>query len=168
MVFTPARAAGTARPIGMRVVIGYKMAKAVLMVVVASWLTATPSGAYQAVERLARDLAEAGAASAHVGAWLEQHLSLRIVKHAMWLAWGDALTTAAEAALLLQRKPWGEWIVTAGLGLLLPIELVALARRPSAAKVVALVGNGAVVAYLLRRRMPPVRDWAPLSSQRHR
>jgi len=69
------------------------------------------------------------------------------------LAWLDGLFTAAEAVLLILRKPWSEWMVAIGLGLLLPFELVSVIRKPSIGKLAVLLINAAVVAYLVRRRI---------------
>jgi uncharacterized membrane protein (DUF2068 family) len=55
--------------------------------------------------------------------------------------------------LLILRKPWSEWMVAIGLGLLLPFELISVIRKPSIGKLAVLVINAAVVAYLVRRRI---------------
>ena len=73
------------------------------------------------------------------------------------MAWLDSVTTAAEVILLLRGKAWGEWLVAAGLGALVVVEVVSLERRPSLTRLVVLIVNAAVVAYLVARRSREVK-----------
>jgi len=81
------------------------------------------------------------------------HLTPRAEHRAAVVACLDGLSTLAEGLLLLSGKAWGEWIVVAGLGALLPIEAVSLARRPRIGRATVLLVNASVVAYLARRRI---------------
>ena len=52
--------------------------------------------------------------------------------------------------LWLQRR-WGEWATVVITGLLVPVEVYEIVRHPSGLKVVVLIVNVAVVAYLVHR-----------------
>ena len=52
--------------------------------------------------------------------------------------------------LWLQRR-WGEWATVVITGLLVPLEVYEIFRHPNALKVVVLIGNIAVVVYLIVR-----------------
>ncbi len=138
---------------GLKLIIAYKALKAPVMLGVAVWLTVAPSRAYEIVEWAAEELSSANSFWSPLGDWIAQHLSLRTLRGGAALAWLDGLFTAAEAVLLILRKPWGEWMVAIGLGALLPFELISVMRKPSIGKIVVLVINAAVVAYLVRRRL---------------
>jgi uncharacterized membrane protein (DUF2068 family) len=127
------------------------------MLALALWLTFSPRGAYEFVESIAEELSAGGALWARLGEWIEVHLSTKIIRGGAVLAWLDAITTAAEVTLLLLRKPWAEWLVTLGLGTLIPLELFSLERRPGLGKAIVLLINAAVVVYLARRRIKAAR-----------
>jgi uncharacterized membrane protein (DUF2068 family) len=52
--------------------------------------------------------------------------------------------------LWLQRR-WGEWTTVVITGLLIPVEVYEIFRHPSAAKILVLIVNMAVVGYLVYR-----------------
>ncbi|HKV79377.1 MAG TPA: DUF2127 domain-containing protein [Candidatus Sulfotelmatobacter sp.] len=52
--------------------------------------------------------------------------------------------------LWLQRR-WGEWATVVITGLLIPVEVYEIFRHPSAAKILVLIVNMAVVGYLVYR-----------------
>jgi uncharacterized membrane protein (DUF2068 family) len=52
--------------------------------------------------------------------------------------------------LWLQRR-WGEWATVVITGLLIPVEVYEIFRHPSAAKILLLIVNMAVVGYLVYR-----------------
>jgi uncharacterized membrane protein (DUF2068 family) len=52
--------------------------------------------------------------------------------------------------LWLQRR-WGEWATVVITGLLIPVEVFEIFRHPSAAKILVLIVNMAVVGYLVYR-----------------
>jgi uncharacterized membrane protein (DUF2068 family) len=56
---------------------------------------------------------------------------------------------ATEGVGLLLRKRWAEYLTVIATALLLPVEVYELVRHPSAAKVLVLVANAAVVVYLI-------------------
>jgi uncharacterized membrane protein (DUF2068 family) len=136
--------------IGFRLIIGYKFVKAALMFGVALWLTTAPGAAFRTLEQLARQLAEGGAAFAQAGHWIQEHLTKSFVLRGALLAWLDSISSALEGFLLLSGKPWAHWIVIIGLAALLPFEVMSLEHRPAIGKLLVLLANVAIVAYLAR------------------
>ena len=63
----------------------------------------------------------------------------------------DGALTLCEGWILYRGLTWGPWLVVMTTGSLLPFEVVELARRPRAGRLVVLVVNLAIVSYLARR-----------------
>lgn len=141
------------RPVGLRLVIGYKLVKALLVLGVATFLTLEPREAARAAIAFAHELMESGAFLSRAGRWLGLHVSRKDLHHAAALAWLDGTTTLAEAWLLFRGKPWGEWLVVLTLAALVPFEAVSLERHPGPIKGLGMALNVAVVAYLAMRRI---------------
>ena len=144
------------RPPGLKVIIAYKFLKAPIMLALAGALTFAPSSTIREARHVVYQLSEGGGISWRLAHWLEPHLTERVEHRAAIVAWADGVSTLAEGLLLLSGKTWGEWIVVAGISLLLPVEVVALVRRPRLGRALVLVVNAAVVAYLARRRLTAV------------
>lgn len=136
--------------VGFRLIIGYKFAKAALMFGVALWLTTAPGAAFRTLELLARELADGGAVFARAGHWIQAHLTHTFVLRGALLAWLDSSSSAVEGFLLLSGKPWAHWIVILSLAALLPFEVLSLEHRPGTGKVLVLLVNALIVAYLAR------------------
>lgn len=149
------QAAGSAaeRPLGLRLIVGYKSLKAIVMFGLATWWSVAPASALRLAEAAATELSAHGATFVRLREWVEQHLSRRVVTGGAILAWADGVATVAEVVLLLLGKPWGEWLVALGIASLLPVELVSMGRRPGYGKLVVLIVNAAIVVYLFRRRI---------------
>lgn len=143
--------------IGFRLIILYKFCKAALMLGIALWLTIAPGMAYRAMEMLARELAEGGAVFGRAGHWIQEHLSNNIVLRGALLAWLDSTSSALEGFLLLSGKTWAEWVVIIGLACLLPFEIRSLEHRPGIVKILVLVANAVIVAYLARTQLQKAR-----------
>jgi uncharacterized membrane protein (DUF2068 family) len=62
-----------------------------------------------------------------------------------------AAVFATEGTGLLLRKHWGEWLTVVVTASFVPFEVYELVHRPTATRVVALVINALVVAYLIVR-----------------
>ncbi len=139
------------RPLGLRLIIAYKLLKVPAMVGLALALTLAPVRVHSLVADFAEELAGGGALVRRIGEWIHGHVLPALVA-AKWIAWLDALATLVEVVLLLMGKAWGEWIVVAGLGALIPAELWSM-RKPSVIKLMVLAGNAVIVAYLARRRL---------------
>jgi uncharacterized membrane protein (DUF2068 family) len=116
-------------------------------------LVVAPARALQVAQRITAEISESGSLGWRAARALEPHLTPRTEHRAAIVAWLDGLLTLTEGLLLLSGKAWGEWIVIAALGALLPIEAVSLARRPRIGRAAVLLVNAAVVAYLVRRRL---------------
>jgi hypothetical protein len=142
---------------GFKLIITYKFCKAALMLGVALWLTTAPGSAYRSLEFVARELAEGGAAFARAGHWIREHLSNSMVIRGAILAWLDSVSSALEGFLLLSGKTWAEWIVIVGLACLLPFEVLSLEHRPGLGKVIVLLANLLIVAYLARLQLRKAR-----------
>jgi uncharacterized membrane protein (DUF2068 family) len=149
---------GSRRPLGLRLILAYKSAKAVAMFGLAVWLTFWPASAVRIAESIVTELSAHGATFVRLRAWVEAHLSLRVVGWSALVAWGDGVATVVEVVLLMLGKWWGEWMVAIGIGALLPVELVSLGRRPGFWKLAVLVANSVIVVYLFRRRIRDHRE----------
>jgi uncharacterized membrane protein (DUF2068 family) len=57
-----------------------------------------------------------------------------------------------EAYGLWHGRAWAEWLAIVSGGLYLPVEVYELVRHPSVVKALLLLGNAALVVYLLRAR----------------
>jgi uncharacterized membrane protein (DUF2068 family) len=141
------------KPVGLRLIIAYKVIKSALVLGVAVLLTRAPEKASAFTEHLIHALAERGALLHRIGEWLRAHGAATLVTDARMVAWVDGVTTGIEGALLISGRAWGEWVVVGSLALLIPAELVSLDRRFSLAKVVVIVVNVAIVAYLVHLRL---------------
>lgn len=147
-----------ARPSGIKIIIAYKLAKAPLVLALAIWLTSRPHAALDAAAEIARELAEGGATWDRTASWITTHVTVANIDRAAFVAWLDAVSTSVEGILLLIGKSWGEWIVVVGLAAILPIEIASLARHAGVIKVIILAANGAIVAFLLGRRVTALRS----------
>jgi uncharacterized membrane protein (DUF2068 family) len=141
------------RPTGLKAIVAYKFAKAPAMLALAVALTFLPVRSVAVARRLSVELSETGSLGWRLAHWLEPRLTRGAEHKAAALAWLDGASTLAEGMLLLSGSAWGEWIVVAGLGLLVPLELVALLRHPRPGRALVLLINTAVVAYLVRLRL---------------
>lgn len=77
--------------------------------------------------------------------------------HLLWLAAAATLYATirfVEAYGLWRGRGWAEWMAILSGGVYLPIEIYELARRPGALRLLVLIFNSGIVAYLLlyRRR----------------
>ncbi len=62
-----------------------------------------------------------------------------------------------EGLGLYFEKPWAEYLVIVNTFLLVPVEVFELIKKPSWVKVLLLVGNLAIVAYLIYLRTKAIR-----------
>src|SRR5262245_23688576 len=114
---------------GIRLIIVYKLVKAVVMFALALVVTFEPAAVLAWAQGLAHQLGESRTTWAHLGKWIDSHLSRGVIANGTVLVWLDAVTTAVEGLLLLSGRAWAEWIVVAGMAGLIPLELRALIRR---------------------------------------
>jgi uncharacterized membrane protein (DUF2068 family) len=144
-----------AQETGVRAILTYKFVKAVLQVAAAVVLL------YGARHGLAASLTRFADHLRHhaVNAWsnIAVHAVERFL-HAphsiVWTAYaalGDAVLSAVEGYALWRGYAWGEWLVVGTTASLIPFELYALTRHVRAGRLILLVLNLLIVAYLVNR-----------------
>jgi len=67
-------------------------------------------------------------------------------------AFGYAVLMGSEGVALYLRKPWARWFTIGATSSLLPIELYEIVRELHPVRVLVLLANLAIVAYLLERK----------------
>ena len=67
-------------------------------------------------------------------------------------AFGYAALMGTEGVGLYLRKPWSRWFTIAATSSLIPIEVYEIVRELHAVRILVLIANVAIVAYLFRRR----------------
>ncbi len=141
------------RPLGLQLIIGYKLAKAALVIALAAWLTASSGAAYREARHLIALLNEHPGVLHRLAQWLDARVTLGAVHTARIVAWLDGAATLVEGLLLLTGRAWGEWLVVAGVAALLPFEVIGVVAHPRLPRVAVLVINAAIVAYLVWLRL---------------
>lgn len=143
-----------ARSLGIRVIIGYKLVKAPIVLGLALWSSVAPHSAVHVAERIVHEIAEGGATLARFAYCTRGYLTAGFAIDAAILAWVDGVSTAVEGGLLLLNgSVWGEWVVVAALAALVPVEALSLERHPSVIRWGVLTINALIVAYLGSRRL---------------
>jgi uncharacterized membrane protein (DUF2068 family) len=136
----------------LRVVITYKWVKGVVQLVLATALTIT------VVLGLGDELADwAHAFRNHstrayailLGRALERATSPRGLHITLLALFVDGTVTCIEGWALQRRHPWGPWLVVGVTGSLLPFEVYELFRHFRWIRVLVLLVNAAVVAFLI-------------------
>jgi uncharacterized membrane protein (DUF2068 family) len=141
------------QPAGLRFIIVYKFVKAVLQVAAAILLF------YGAAHGLSARLADfADRLQEHaVHAWSNVFAAAleRFVHSRHSLVWTadalllDAILSTVEGWALSRGYTWGEWLVVGATALLIPFEIRALFHHLRVGRVLLLVVNVAIVAYLI-------------------
>jgi uncharacterized membrane protein (DUF2068 family) len=141
------------RETGLRLILGYKLGKAALWLLLAAALgLLVATGRVEVFRELARGLRAhvAGRWSLLAGAALESVLSvrgLRLLEVGLVL---DGLLSLVEGWALWRGHRWGPWLVVVATALPVPVEAWELVRHASPWRALLLTVNLAVVAYLLR------------------
>jgi uncharacterized membrane protein (DUF2068 family) len=141
------------QPLGLRLIITYKILKAVLQVAAAAFLF---YGAAHGLGARLADFAERLREHA-VHAWSNVFAAalLRFVHARHSLVWTadallfDAGLSGVEAWALSRGYTWGEWLVVGATSLLIPFEIRALLHHVRLGRALLLVLNVAIVAYLI-------------------
>jgi uncharacterized membrane protein (DUF2068 family) len=142
-------------PAGLRMVIAYKLGKALLQIPAGLLLA---YGARHGLEATLGALAEALRRHA-VHAWSERAAAalihaagspreLRLMAAALGV---DGVVSFLEGWVLLRGYRWGPWVVVGATGVFIPYELLSLPHHLHAGRIVLLAINCAVVVYLARR-----------------
>lgn len=145
----------TTRPAGVRMIIGYKLGKAILQVAAALILFyGATHGLAAALTEFAEKLREH---AVHAWSNIVAAALLRFThaRHSLWLAayalLGDALLSGLEGWALWRGFAWGSWLIVGATACLLPFEIHTMARHIRVGRVILFLVNLAIVAYLLRR-----------------
>lgn len=81
----------------------------------------------------------------------------RTTSSRLWLLAAGAFAYSAvrfiEAYGLWRLRPWAEWFAILSGGLYLPVEIYELVRHPTPVKAAILIGNAAIVGYLIHVRL---------------
>jgi uncharacterized membrane protein (DUF2068 family) len=148
-------------PLGLRLIVLYKLVKAGGELLLAALLGALLLGG--APDRLRRlDAALRGHLTAVWSLRLTDLLAREATPRNVTLTVGalllDGGLTLCEGWALYRSLAWAPWFVVVTTGSLLPFEVVELTRRPRAGRLLVLVVNVAVVLYLARRASRGMRD----------
>jgi uncharacterized membrane protein (DUF2068 family) len=140
--------------VGVRVIVAYKVGKAIVQAVLAAALPLLRElGVTARLEAFAAALAENvvhgwTAVLARVLAALLTPNHLTLITLALGL---DAVLSSFEAWALHRRFRWAPWLVVIAGALLIPLEIVELARHARPARAAILLVNLAIIVYLARR-----------------
>lgn len=145
---------GRERPLGLRIIIVYKLAKAAFSAGVGvAALILLHAGAEAAAATLAQELLDHSTrewalkgATLIVLAGTSRHVVIAAVA-----GFADSATSLLEGIALRNGAWWGPWLVVAATGALLPWELAEVIRRPGWIRLLIFAVNLAVVLYLLGR-----------------
>ena len=81
----------------------------------------------------------------------------RMTSSRLWLLAAGAFAYSAvrfvEAYGLWRLRPWAEWFAILSGGLYLPLEIYELVRHPTPVRAAILLGNAAIVGYLIHVRL---------------
>lgn len=137
--------------VGVRAVALFEAAKGLIVVVAGlGLLTLVHRDAQHAAETVVRHL-HLNPARHYPRVFIEA--AGRMTSSRLWLLAGGAFAYSAvrfiEAYGLWRLRPWAEWFAILAGGLYLPVEAYELVRHPTPIKAAILVGNAAIVVYLL-------------------
>jgi hypothetical protein len=144
-----------AKPVGLRLIIAYKLTKSLLQVGAAALLfygithglAAELTGFADGLRDHSVHVWSHAAAAALLGLTGQRH-GLSLVAAALAV---DAVLSSIEGWVLARGYRWGPYLVVATTASLLPFEIVALFRHPRIGRALLLLVNLAIVGYLLRR-----------------
>lgn len=145
---------------GLAIIIGYKLIKGGLwLIFAATLLVLMQLGIGDDILGVAVHLRR------HSGAWSLQLADVLVrasTRRGLWTLFvaliADGVLTLVEAWALIRGHWWGPWLVVVATGSLLPFEVVALVRHPHVSRVLLLVVNMLIVAYLGRKALREHRE----------
>ena len=153
---------------GLRIIIAYKVGKAVawftLAIILGLGLRYGLDNALQEfIVRVHMHLSRMWAI--HVADWLIREVTRRHLFVVLVAISIDCVASAVEAWALYHDKWWGEWLVVLTTGLLLPFEAYEIVIEPRVGRILVLVINAGIVAYLAQRiRRQQAAQTAPTAS----
>ena len=140
---------------GVRLILSYKLIKAVLQVAAAVVLF------YGARHGLTAKLTHFAEQLRHHAVYAGSNLLARAIlkfthaRHGLvftaYAALADATLSAVEGFALWRGYTWGEWLVVGTTASLIPFEIWALTRHLRVGRVILLLVNVAIVLYLVNR-----------------
>jgi uncharacterized membrane protein (DUF2068 family) len=142
------------RAVGLRLIIVYKLVKAVAQGALAVTLPLLRHWGVTArlavwTKRLAEHVVHGWTAQlAKIVASLLTPRHLTLISLALGF---DAALSAFEGWALHERYRWAPWVVVLAAGMLIPFEVEELVRKFRVGRVVILLANLAIIAYLLVR-----------------
>jgi uncharacterized membrane protein (DUF2068 family) len=140
-------------PRGLRLIIGYKLAKAAAEIIAGgSFLALGSAGATKTLVHAAQILRH-HATEAWSIALAEKLLDVSTARHVLVVATAviaDGLVTAVEGWALYKGYFWSHWLVMLTTASLIPFEVISLTRHFNAGHVILLLVNVVIVLYLLR------------------
>jgi uncharacterized membrane protein (DUF2068 family) len=141
-----------ARPLGLRIIIAYKLARALLQLAAAGVLFA-----HESFSPTALPLTWALETKRHLGHHFWQLIARALAAgahHLTAIALGltlDASIALFEVFALLRGYRWASWLVVVTTSVPLPWEAVEIVRHPHPTRFLLLLVNLGVVAYLASR-----------------
>ena len=140
--------------VGLRLIVGYKIAKAALEIAFGAALVLFATKATDELRTAAIHVRDHGTAAWSIslaGKVVQEatpgHLVVAAASSLL-----DGVFTAIEGWALHRRFRWAPWLVIGATSCLLPFEVLSLARHVTAGRVTLFFVNAAIVAYLFRRR----------------
>ena len=141
------------RPKGLEAIILYKLVKAVLELALCFlFIGLLVGGAEAGAATLAQVLLErfTGGVPLKLAKFIVIGATTAHVQVAAFAAFADAILSAVEGLALRAGRWWAPWLVVLATGALLPWEFFEVLAHPGWGRVVIMLINLAVVAYLLR------------------
>jgi len=152
--------AGVRRERGLAIIIGYKLIKGGLWLVLAvTLLVLMQMGIGDEILGISEHVRH------HSGAWSLELADLLVrasTRRGLWTLFvaliADGALTLVEAWALIRGHWWGPWLVVVATGSLLPFEVVALLRHPHVSRVLLFAVNLLIVWYLGRKALREHRE----------
>jgi len=138
---------------GLRLIVGYKIAKAALEIAFGAALVLLATKATDELRNAAIHVRDHGTAawSISLADKVVQEATPRHLVVAAAASLLDGVLTSIEGWALYRRYRCAPWLVIGITSCLLPFEVLSLARHVTAGRVTLFFVNAAIVAYLLRR-----------------
>jgi uncharacterized membrane protein (DUF2068 family) len=140
--------------LGVSLIVGYKLCKAAVQLLVAGVLLVLLAKGYAAhLHELASQLRlhSASAWSVALARLLLRATSAQGVELASAALAADAVLSFGEGYLLHRRLWWAPWLIVVATSTLLPLELWEIVRRPMLGRCILFLLNLSIVVYLARR-----------------
>ena len=140
---------------GLRLIVGYKFAKAAAELLVgALFLFLGSVGLAEGLTVLAQEIRHHATETLSIA--LADRLIHASTAHNVFVVAVavtiDGTVTLLEGWTLHRRYRWSPWLVVCTTASLIPFEVLTLARHPSTGRILLLLVNALILAYLVQRR----------------